>query len=282
MNSLKGKVALVTGVAAKRGMGHGVALRLAGEGANVVVVDKYGTPRSLFPGDEGWGGLNEVVAEVDSLGSKGLAVIADISNNEEVDTAVAKAIGRFGRIDMLVHCAAIRGPMATPLVKLSEGEWRTVLDINLTGTFFISTAVAKNMVARGDGGKIVLISSLAGNRGVPGSGAYCASKWGVIGLVKTLALELATYKINVNALNPGTFGTHLRDENYAQLAQAEGITLSEFRERYDKQMIAKVPLGRMGTPEDISDLVLFLVSNHSGYITGQAVDICGGWGLLQG
>ena len=282
MNSLKGKVALVTGVAAKRGMGHGVALRLAGEGANVVVVDKYGTPRSLFPGDEGWGGLNEVVAEVDSLGSKGLAVIADISNNEEVDTAVAKAIERFGRIDILVHCAAIRGPMTTPLVKLSEGEWRTVLDINLTGTFFISTAVAKNMVARGDGGKIVLISSLAGNRGVPGSGAYCASKWGVIGLVKTLALELATYKINVNALNPGTFGTHLRDENYAQLAQAEGITLSEFRERYDKQMIAKVPLGRMGTPADIADLVLFLVSNHSGYITGQAVDICGGWGLLQG
>ena len=282
MNSLKGKVALVTGVAAKRGMGHGVALRLAGEGADVVVVDKYAAPRSLFPGDEGWGGLNEVVAEVESLGSKGLAVVADISNNQEVDAGVTKAIEKFGRIDILVHCAAIRGPMTTPLVKLSEGEWRTVLDVNLTGAFLISTAVAKNMVARGEGGKIVLISSLAGNRGVPGSGAYCASKWGVIGLVKTLALELATYKINVNALNPGTFGTHLRDENYLQLAQAEGITLSEFRERYDKQMAAKVPLGRMGTPEDIADLVLFLVSDHSSYITGQAVDICGGWGLVQG
>ena len=282
MNSLKGKVALVTGVAAKRGMGHGVALRLAGEGANVVVVDKYGAPRSLFPGDEGWGGLNAVVAEVESLGSKGLAVVADISNSQEVDAAIAKAIERFGRIDILAHCAAIRGPMTTPLVKLSEGEWRTILDINLTGAFFISTAVAKNMVARGEGGKIVLVSSLAGNRGVPGSGAYCASKWGVIGLVKTLALELAAYKINVNALNPGTFGTHLRDENYVQLAQAEGITLSEFRERYDKQMIAKVPLGRMGTPEDIADLVLFLISDHSSYITGQAIDICGGWGLLHG
>jgi NAD(P)-dependent dehydrogenase (short-subunit alcohol dehydrogenase family) len=98
------------------------------------------------------------------------------------------------------------------------------------------------MIARGEGGKIVLVSSLAGNRGVPGSGAYCASKWGVVGLVKTLALELAKHKINVNALNPGTFDTHLRDENYAQLAQAEGISLNEFRERVDKRMIARVPL----------------------------------------
>jgi NAD(P)-dependent dehydrogenase (short-subunit alcohol dehydrogenase family) len=223
-----------------------------------------------------------VVAEVESLGSKGLAVVADISNSQEVDAGVAKAIEKFGRIDILVHCAAIRGPMTTPLVKLSEREWKTVLDVNLNGAFFISTAVAKNMVTRGEGGKIVLISSLAGNRGVPGSGAYCVSKWGVIGLVKTLALELATYKINVNALNPGTFGTHLRDENYVQLAQAEGITLNEFRERYDKQMTTKVPLGRMGTPEDIADLVLFLVSDQSSYITGQAVDICGGWGLIHG
>jgi NAD(P)-dependent dehydrogenase (short-subunit alcohol dehydrogenase family) len=282
MKSLKGKVALVTGVAAKRGMGHGVALRLAGEGVNVVILDKDAAPRSLFPGDEKWGGLNAVVAEVDSLGSKGLAVVADISNSQEVDTAVAKAIERFGRVDILVHCAAIRGPMTTPLVKLSEGEWRTILDINLTGAFFVSTAVAKNMVVRGEGGKIVLISSLAGNMGVPGSGAYCASKWGVIGLVKTLALELAKDKINVNALNPGTFGTHLRDENYVQLAKAEGITLDEFRQRYDKQMIARVPLGRMGTPEDIADLALFLVSDHSSYITGQAIDICGGWGLVHG
>ena len=149
MKSLKGKVALVTGVAAKRGMGHGVALRLAGEGANIVVVDKYAAPRSLFPGDEKWEGLNAVVAEVDSLGSKGLAVVADISSRQEVDTAVAKAIEKFCRVDILVHCAAIRGPMTTPLVKLSEGEWRTILDINLTGAFFVSTAVAKNMVVRG-------------------------------------------------------------------------------------------------------------------------------------
>jgi len=282
MNSLNGKVALVTGAAARRGMGHGVALRLAGEGADVVIVDKDATPRSLFSEDKGWEGLSSVVTEVEAKGRKGLAVVADISKDQEVDAAVAKGLERFGKVDILVHCAAIRGPVTTPLVELSGGDWRTVLDVNLTGAFSISKAVAKSMIARGEGGKIVLISSLAGNRGVPGSGAYCASKWGVIGLVKTLALELAKYEINVNALNPGTFGTHLRDENYVQLAQAEGISLNEFRERFDKRMIARVPLGRIGTPEDIANLVLFLVSDQSSYITGQAIDICGGWGLVQG
>jgi NAD(P)-dependent dehydrogenase (short-subunit alcohol dehydrogenase family) len=282
MNSLNGKVALVTGAAARRSMGHGVALRLAGEGADVVMVDKNATPRSLFSEDKGWEGLNSVVTEVEAKGRKGLAVVADISKEQEVDAAVAKALERFGRVDMLVHCAAIRGPMTTPLVELSGGDWRTVLEVNLTGAFLISKAVARRMIARGEGGKIVLVSSLAGNRGVPGSGAYCASKWGVLGLVKTLALELAKHKINVNALNPGTFDTHLRDENYAQLAKAEGIPLNEFRERFDRQMIGRVPLGRMGTPEDIANLVLFLVSDQSSYITGQAVDICGGWGLVHG
>jgi NAD(P)-dependent dehydrogenase (short-subunit alcohol dehydrogenase family) len=279
---LKGKVALVTGAAAKRSMGHRVAVRLGGEGAAVVIVDKVAIPRARFSEDEGWEGLKSVATEIEATGSKALAVVADISNNQEVDAAVAKALEKFGKVDMLVHCAAIRGPMTTPLVQLSERDWRTILDVNLTGAYLISTAVAKNMIARGEGGKIVLVSSLAGNRGVPGSGAYCVSKWGVLGLVKTLALELAKYKINVNALNPGTFDTHLRDENYVALAQTEGTPLSEFRERFDKQMIARVPMGRMGTPEDIANLALFLVSDQSNYITGQAVDICGGWGLVHG
>ena len=282
MNSLRGKVALVTGAASKRSMGRGVAGRLAGEGANVVVVDKYAVPRSFSPQDEGWRGLEAVVAEIEALGREAMAVTADIGHRQEVDAALAKALKKFSKIDILVHCAAIRGPMTTPLVKLAEEDWRTVLDINLTGAFFMATAVARSMIDRGEGGKMVLVSSLAATIGVPGSGAYCASKWGVLGLVKTLALELAKYKINVNAINPGTFSTNLRDENYVQLARSEGITADEFRARYDKQMIDKVPLGRVGTTEDIADLALFLSSDVSSYITGQAVDICGGWGLLHG
>jgi len=105
------------------------------EGAAVVIVDKVAVPRTRFSEDEGWEGLKSVVAEVEATGGKALAVVADISNHQEVGAAVAKALERFGKIDMLVHCAAIRGPMTTPLVKLSEGDWRTILDVNLTGAF---------------------------------------------------------------------------------------------------------------------------------------------------
>jgi NAD(P)-dependent dehydrogenase (short-subunit alcohol dehydrogenase family) len=97
--------------------------------------------------------------------------------------------------------------------------------------------------------------------------------------MKTMALELAQHKINVNAINPGTFGTHLRDDFYVQQAKAEGITVDEVRERHNKQLTEKIPLGRMGVPNDIADLAFYLVTDQSSYITGQAIDICGGWGL---
>jgi NAD(P)-dependent dehydrogenase (short-subunit alcohol dehydrogenase family) len=204
MNSLKGKVAMVTGAANKRSMGHAIVQRLARERANIVIVDKDSSPRSLFPGDENWGGMDEVVKEVRSSGSDALAVIADISKSSDVDTAVTGALNKFGRIDILVHCAAIRGPVGTVATDLAEEDWRRILDVNTTGSFLISSAVAKQMVAKGEGGKIVLIASMAGTEGFAGSAAYCVSKWGVIGLVKTLALELAKHRINVNAINQGT------------------------------------------------------------------------------
>ena len=190
MKSLEGKVALVTGAASKRGMGRAIALRLAGEGASLVVIDKAPAPRSLFPGDEGWGGLDAEVAEIKALGREALAIVADISSGKDVDAIVTKTVKKFGRIDILVHCAAIRGPVGKPAVELSEADWRSILDVNTTGAFLISKAVAKSMIARGEGGRILLIASMAGTHGVAGSAAYCVSKYGVVGLVKTLALEL--------------------------------------------------------------------------------------------
>jgi NAD(P)-dependent dehydrogenase (short-subunit alcohol dehydrogenase family) len=282
MKKLEGKVALVTGVANKMSMGHAVALRLANEGADVVVVDKYKLPRSASAADKGWGGLDSVVAEIKATGRKAMAVLADINNEQEVDKAVAEAEKKLGKIDILVHCAAIRGPMGVQLLDLPESDWRTVIDVNLTGSFLVSKAVARSMRARGKGGKIVLIASLAGNRGVPGSGAYSASKWGVIGLTKTLAMELAKDKIYVNAINPGHFPTNLRDDTYIEWAKREGITPDEARAKFDQQAVKKVPLGRIGDTKDIADLVVFLVSDQSDYIVGQAIDICGGVGLVQG
>jgi len=281
MKIFEGKVALVTGVANKQSMGHAVALRLAKEGADVALVDRYKVPRSSSAADEGWGGLDSVATEVESTGRKALVVLADITNSQEVDKAVAETVGKMGKIDIMVNCAAIRGPVTTQLADLSESDWRTIIDVNLTGAFLTAQVVARSMITRGEGGKIVLISSLAGNRGVPGSGAYCASKWGVIGLMKTLAMEVAKDKIYVNAINPGTFPTNLRDDFYIEWAKAEGITPDEAKEKHNKQMVKKIPLGRIGDTKDIVDLVVFLVSDQSDYIVGQAIDICGGWGLVQ-
>lgn len=279
MNSLQGKVAVVTGAGSKRGMGHAVAVRLAREGANVVVIDREAVPKSIWPGDEEWGGLEEVAAEIKSAGGEALAVVADISSSKAVDEMVAKALEKFGKIDILIQCVGIRGPMGTPIVELDEEVWQRVIDVNLTGPFLVTKAVAKTMIPNGEGKKIVLISSLAGSRGYAGSASYCASKHGVIGLAKTLALELAQYKINVNVISPGAFDTNLRDESIAARAKAEGVSIAEIIQKQTQgqsQMASRIPLGRMGTPEDIADLVFFLVSEQSSYITGEEIRISGG------
>jgi meso-butanediol dehydrogenase/(S,S)-butanediol dehydrogenase/diacetyl reductase len=278
MKSLEGKTAMVTGAGSKRGMGRAVAVRLAREGADVVVLDKYAAPKSIWPGDEGWGGLEEVVKEVEAAGRKAIAVVVDVANGKEVDEAVGQAIKKFGKIDILVHCGGIRGAMTTPVTELSEEEWRAIIDINLTGSFLISRAVARTMIPNGEGKKIILIGSKAATEGYAGSSGYCASKHGVLGLGRTLAAELAQYKINVNIINPGGFETNLRDQEVIKRAKAQGISLADAVAQESKKIGpgARIPLGRLGRPEEIADLVFFLVSGQSAYITGKAIDIDGG------
>ncbi len=278
MGSLNGKVALVTGAASKRGMGRAIAVRLAKEGADVAVLDKFAAPKSIWPGDEEWQGLAAVVKEIEALGKKGLALVADVSKGAEVDAAVAKAVEQLGKIDILVHAGGIRGAMTTKIIDLSEEEWRTALDINLTGSFLIAKACAKVMIPDGEGRKIVLFGSKAATQGYVGSAGYCASKHGVLGLGRTLALELAPYKINVNIINPGGFDTNLRDQAIIQRALAQGIAVEKAVEEESKKVGPgpTVPLGRLGKPEEIADLVYFLVSDQSAYITGKTIDIDGG------
>ena len=281
MGNLEGKVALVTGAASKRGMGHRVAVRLAEAGANVAIMDKFAAPQSIWPGDEDWGGLETVATEIKALRKEALPLVTDVSNSVDVDTAVAKVLAKFGKIDILVHCGGIRGSMTTPIVDLSVDEWKSMLDINLTGSFIISKAVAKVMIPDGEGRKIVLIGSKAATEGYRGSAGYCASKHGVLGLARTLALELAQYKINVNLINPGAFDTNLRDQAIIQRAKAQGLSVAELMKK-EAQMPrqggpgSNIPLGRLGTPEDIANLVLFLVSDQASYITGEMIDIDGG------
>jgi NAD(P)-dependent dehydrogenase (short-subunit alcohol dehydrogenase family) len=211
MGNLSGKVAFVTGAAAKRGMGRAVALRLAKEGADVVVNDKFANPQSAWVGDEGWNGLADVVKEIEALGRKGLAVLAGVESMKEVDAAVKATIDKFGQIDILINCAGIRGPVGVSIVDGDEKDWQQMFDVNSIGTMVVSKVVGREMIRRNQGGKIVHIASAAGKLPCPGSAAYAASKWAVIGITQALAMELAPYKINVNAINPGFFATRKRE-----------------------------------------------------------------------
>ncbi len=276
MSSLKGKVALVTGAASKRGMGHAIALRLAKEGADVAVIDKIAAPKSLFPGDEGWGGLDAIAAEIKALGRKAMAATVDINVGKEIDAVVEKTLKQFGKIDILVHAAAIRGPVGVPVVDLAEKDIRAIIDVDLVGSFLICKAAANTMIARGEGGKIVIFCSLAGTHGVPGSAAYSAAKHGTIGLTKSLALELAQYKINVNGINPGMIVTNLRDDSFTKMAEADGTTWEEARKKDHGMLSTRIPWGRLGTPEEAADLAYFMVSDLSDYITGEVVALGGG------
>ena len=275
-DTLKGKVAFITGAAAKRGMGRAVALRMAKEGADVVVTDKFAAPKSAWAGDEDWKGLDDVVREIEALGRKGLAAVAGVESTKEVDAAVKAAIDKFGRIDILVNCAGTRGPVGVNIVDGDEQDWRLLFDVNSVGTMIVSKAVAREMIRKNEGGKIVHIASAAGKLPCPGSAAYAASKWAVIGIVQALAMELAPYKINVNAINPGFFATNLRDDDATLNSSKKGITVEQFREDEYKMLSNMVPLKRMGVVEDIADVTYFLVSEQSQYLTGVNINVTGG------
>ena len=275
-NALNGKVAFVTGAAAKRGMGRAVALRLAQEGADVMVTDKFAAPKSAWAGDEGWKGLEDVVKEIQALGRKAISAVAGVENSKEVDEAVKATLDKLGKIDILINCAGTRGPVGVNIVDGDEKDWKLLFDVNSLGTMIVSKAVARDMIRRNEGGKIVHIASAAGKLPCPGSAAYAASKWAVIGIVQALAMELAPYKINVNAINPGFFPTNLRDDDATLHSREKGITVEQFREDEYKMLANMVPLKRMGRVEDIADVTYFLVSEASSYLTGVSINVTGG------
>jgi NAD(P)-dependent dehydrogenase (short-subunit alcohol dehydrogenase family) len=278
MHNLNGKVALVTGAAGIRGIGRAIAVRLAREGADVAVVDHPdATLRFTAEARQaGWKGLDGVVEEIKAAGRQGLAVNADISSSSDVENLVNITSKKFGKIDILVNNAAIPGPMKTPVVDLDEEAWKRVININLTGSFLVSRAVARSMILRGEGGKIIMIASYAAKTGIAGMAAYAASKAGIISLTQSLALELGQYKINVNAICPGGVAT---DINYAiieKLAKEKTVSIEQARQLHIDSFGASIPIGRHGKVEDIAGAVAFLASSDSDYITGQALNVCGG------
>ena len=272
MYNLQGKVALVTGAGGERGIGRAVAMRLAQEGAEVVVNDV----RAQAPSGERWGGMAQVVREIEALGRRALGVVADVSDAAQVQAMVDQTVATFGQLDILVNNAGARaGRDRVPVIELEEAEWDRIQQINSKGTFLCCRAVARVMVAAGRGGKIINISSTAGKIGSARYAAYCASKFAVIGLTQSLAQELAPYSINVNAICPSLLATERLDDLAAALAPGH-TSAEEHRSLMIERAANLSPLGRMAEVSDVAATAAFLVSAEANYLTGLSISVAGG------
>ena len=247
---LAGKVALVTGGGS--GIGRGMAIRFAEEGASVAVADLNRE------------GAEAVAAEVEKLSQRGLAIEADVTSSADCARMVEEAVAQLGKVDIFVANAGI-GRFA-PFLETPEADWNAVIDTNLTGVFLSCQAAARQMVQQGHGGRIITTASLAAVRPAPYMPAYHAAKAGVKMLTEVMALELAQHRITVNAIGPGLIDTPLT----APIMEA-------VRAAGREQGVA--PLGRVGQPQDVANLALFLASDEADYVTGDYILVDGGLGL---
>ncbi|MFD1204116.1 MULTISPECIES: 3-oxoacyl-[acyl-carrier-protein] reductase [Sporosarcina] len=245
MGRFEGKSAIVTG--ASRGIGREIAILLGKEGAKVAV--NYSGSKEK---------AEEVVELIKQSGGEAFAIQANVSDAEQVKQMIDETLKSFGSIDMLVNNAGITRDNL--LMRMKEDEWDDVMNINLKGVFLCTKAVTRQMMKQ-RAGKIVNLASIVGVTGNPGQANYVAAKAGVIGLTKTTAKELATRNITVNAVAPGFITTDMTD------ALPEDIK---------EQMLGSIPLGKLGSAEDVAGAVAFLLSDDANYITGQTIHVDGG------
>ena len=278
MYDLSGKVAIVTGAGGRHGIGRAIATRLAREGADVVVTDIPQSVEAIRPQDraEGWEGLPSVVREIEAAGRQAMGLFSDAADSGQVEEMVSQVLARFGHIDILVNNAGSRpGRDRVPVVELTEDAFDEVMRVNVRGTYLCSRAVARHMIARGQGGKIIIISSGAGKRGIARYAVYCASKFALVGFTQALAQEMAPHRVNVNAICPGLVDTERVDFIAAALA-AEGQSAEEHRAMMVRERATRVPMGRIAQGEDIARLAAFLSSAESDYMTGLSISVSGG------
>jgi 3-oxoacyl-[acyl-carrier protein] reductase/meso-butanediol dehydrogenase/(S,S)-butanediol dehydrogenase/diacetyl reductase len=267
---LAGKVAIVTGAGRMRSIGRPIAKRLAQAGA-AIVISGTGRPPERYPDDEkaaGWRDIDSVADEIRQAGGRCLAVVSDIADPRAVDALVERTVAEFGRLDILINNAsAARGEDRVAAIEVKYDVWKKVMVTNVDGTFLMSCAAGRRMIAQGHGGSIVNISSIASKIAAARSAAYAASKAAVNALSRSMALDLAPNGIRVNAICPGLIDTFRLDD----LGRGES---------WEKLVKSFIPLGYAGDGTECAELVLFLVSDRGKWITGQAMNIDGGsiWG----
>jgi NAD(P)-dependent dehydrogenase (short-subunit alcohol dehydrogenase family) len=243
---LEGKTAIVTG--GGRGLGKAMAVALSQVGADVVV-----TARTT---DE----IQQTASEIERMGRRGLPIRADVSLSGEVDSLVKTVLGEFGKIDILVNNAGTG--ILRPFLEISDEEWSKVLNTNLSSVFYCCRAVGRHMIEQRKG-KIINIASTAGVSASPKHATYHVTKAGIILLTKALAVEWAPYHINVNAIGPGQFQTHLTEDYLRD-------------ERIRESVLRRIPMRRVGLPEELGPLVIYLASDASDFMTGEVIFIDGG------
>ncbi|MGC9260602.1 MAG: SDR family oxidoreductase [Phycisphaerae bacterium] len=245
---LLNKVAIITGAA--RGIGQSIAIRMAKEGA-AVVVDYVGNP----------GAADQTLNAVKAVGGRAIAVAADVGNPQQVQTMVDQAVKTFGSLDILVNNAGIE--FKHPFVEFPLEQVQKIIAVNLIGPFVCAQVAARQMIKQGQGGRIINISSVHEDLPMPTNAPYCASKGGIRMLARTIAVELAPHKITVNNIGPGAVFTPIDAD-------------VEANKTLEDALLAEIPLGRWGKPEEIASLAVFLASEEAAYCTGSTFFIDGG------
>jgi len=252
---LANKTAIVTG--GSGGIGGAISLAFAKEGAKVVIADRNEIK------------ARDVMDDIKKEGGECLFVKTDVSQSEEVDNMVKKTLDEFRRIDILVCNAGIIS--IAPVVDLQEKDWDSNMNVNAKGVFLCCRAVAQYMIKQ-KSGKIVNLSSRLGKVGVPRYAHYCASKAAVLVFTQALALELAPYGINVNSVAPGVINTDMLTWEWEWDRKERGMSFKELEE----EALATIPLRRIGTPDEVANVIVFLASKEADYLTGQSINITGG------
>ena len=253
MTRLAGKTALITGAA--RGIGCHFAQAYAAEGARVAMADID---------------IERARAEAGRIGDQAIAVEMDVTSQDSIEAAVASVTDAFGGIDILVNNAAVF--TAAPIAEITRADYSNVFEINVAGTLFTMQAVARGMIERGAGGKIINMASQAGRRGEPLVAVYCATKAAVISLTQSAGLNLIDHGINVNAIAPGVVDGEHWDGVDAFFAKYENKAPGQKK----REVGANVPFGRMGRPEDLAGMAVFLASDEANYVVAQPYNVDGG------
>jgi NAD(P)-dependent dehydrogenase (short-subunit alcohol dehydrogenase family) len=270
---LRGKVAIVTGSGRPKGLGEAMVKRLAAEGCKVVVSD-IGAARGAEMPESAIGSskeMQQIVEEIRAAGGDAIGVVCDVLEEAQVAELVAKTVAHYGRLDIMVNNAGI-GYLMKPIIEMTQADWDAVLGVNLRGAFFGIKHAAKQLIAQGQGGRIINIGSQASKSGFPFASAYVSSKHGMVGLTRSAAIELGSHGITVNTICPNHVTTGLGAWQNQFFSAATGRS----EEKYLADMRARIPLGRPGLQDDIAKACAFLASGEAAYITGEAMNVSGG------